>query len=341
MLGKITFGVAVGDIDEQGCDAIALKFSGTLSEEETFLLKEIGTKRFKKHLPHLGAGRGYEADSSNAVKAVVLVNVPGNGLFDYPDARSFGELALSSLKETGHGTERLALLGAVDAFGLDETESFELEVCGLLDALSKPEIAPTQLNSVTFVCKDLNAAKRLQKNLDSLFPDDRTLSLTRRTFVTNLDHRMSVLFKSKAKASQNKPLIFVIMPFNTEMNDLYHYPIQQAAHAARMLCERTDTADFDGYDGYIWKRAKSRIEVADIVVADLSAQNPNVCLELGYALGKGRQTILVVKKGKKPPIDMQSEACIMYDGMTDLQEKLTERLDALVLDRKAEGLTSK
>ena len=70
------------------------------------------------------------------------------------------------------------------------------------------------------------------------------------------------------------------MPFAEEYGDRFQYGIQGPANAAGYLCERADLASFTG-DVIAW--VKDRIGSAALVIADLTAANPNVYLEVGYA----------------------------------------------------------
>ena len=86
-----------------------------------------------------------------------------------------------------------------------------------------------------------------------------------------------------------------------ELEDVYHYGIQGPVKAAGLLCERVDQAVFEGA---IIQRIKERIDTAKVVIADLSMANPNVYLEVGYAWGRGRHTILLVRDIKELKFDV-------------------------------------
>jgi len=81
--------------------------------------------------------------------------------------------------------------------------------------------------------------------------------------------------------------------------------------------------------GDILARIKSRIEAASLVVADLTGSNPNVYLEVGYAWGKDRPTLLLSKKGDELKFDVRGQRCIEYTNITDLERKLKADLAAL------------
>jgi hypothetical protein len=126
--------------------------------------------------------------------------------------------------------------------------------------------------------------------------------------------------------SMDKPHAFVAMAFAPELEDTYHYGIQGPVRAAGLLCERVDQAAFDGP---IIQRIKERIETAKVVIADLSMANPNVYLEVGYAWGRGRPTVLLVRDVKELRFDVASYRCIVYRSIRELESLLTRELERL------------
>jgi hypothetical protein len=109
------------------------------------------------------------------------------------------------------------------------------------------------------------------------------------------------------------------MPFTKELEDVYVFGIQGPVNAAGYLCERVDMVTFTGD---IVERIKSRIGSASVVIADLTGANANVYLEVGYAWGKNRPTLLLLKKGDDLKFDVRGQRCIIYDNIVDLSKKL-------------------
>ena len=134
---------------------------------------------------------------------------------------------------------------------------------------------------------------------------------------------MSAALKAKA---------FIAMPFAREFRDVWRYGIQRPLHDAGVLCERLDEQAFTGD---VLAQIKRRIEAAAFVVADLTGYNPNVFLEVGYAWGLGRPTILLFRKrddadkASALPFDVRTQKCIIYEDVTDLEEKLIQELRTL------------
>jgi len=117
------------------------------------------------------------------------------------------------------------------------------------------------------------------------------------------------------------------MPFTDQMIDTFYYGIQAPIHANGFLCERID---MDTFIGDILAKLKNEIESASAIVADLTMANPNVYLEVGYAWGIGKPTILIVKEGEKLKFDVQGQKCLHYKNIKYLEEILTKEIKGLV-----------
>jgi hypothetical protein len=131
---------------------------------------------------------------------------------------------------------------------------------------------------------------------------------------------------SVGRDSRSKPLVFVAMPFAEEYADRFHYGISGAVNAAGFLCERADLASFTG-DVIAW--VKDRIDNAALVVADLTDANPNVYLEVGYAWGRGVNTVLLVAQGDELKFDVRTQRCLIFQSIRHLEELLTAELTSL------------
>ena len=68
---------------------------------------------------------------------------------------------------------------------------------------------------------------------------------------------------------------------------------------------------------------------AKVVIADLSMANPNVYLEVGYAWGRNRPTVLLVRDVKELRFDVASYRCIVYRSIRELESLLSRELERL------------
>ena len=116
------------------------------------------------------------------------------------------------------------------------------------------------------------------------------------------------------------------MPFKKEMYDLFRFGISQPTRRIGFLCERVDQ---QRYTGAVLEKIKKEIDGAKAIVAVLTDSNPNVYLEVGYAWGKKKPTLLLIKKGKEPEFDSKAENYIEYETITEVEDVLKRQLNGL------------
>jgi nucleoside 2-deoxyribosyltransferase len=121
-----------------------------------------------------------------------------------------------------------------------------------------------------------------------------------------------------------KVFAFVLMPFDKEFDDIYKLGIKETATQLGMFAERVDEQIFR--EG-ILERIYRQIDVADMILADMSGQNPNVFYEVGYAHARGKLCILMTKDASDIPFDLKHHRHIVYGSSIDgLRRSLTEEL---------------
>ena len=121
-----------------------------------------------------------------------------------------------------------------------------------------------------------------------------------------------------------KIFAFVLMPFDKAFDDIYKLGIKETATQLGILAERVDEQIFR--EG-ILDRIYRQIEAADLVVADMSGQNPNVFYEVGYAHAKGKLCILMTKNASDIPFDLKHHRHIIYGASIDgLRKSLSAEL---------------
>jgi len=109
-----------------------------------------------------------------------------------------------------------------------------------------------------------------------------------------------------------KPTCFVIQSFDGGTYDRrYKETIRPALIKAEVDPQRAD--EILGLNPVIDK-IETAIESASICIAEVSEDNPNVWLELGYALALDRPTVILCDKSKreKLPFDIQHRPIIFY-----------------------------
>lgn len=127
-----------------------------------------------------------------------------------------------------------------------------------------------------------------------------------------------------AKDNQKELFAFILMPIRPETEDVYRLGIQEAAKEAKNI--RAERLDDQFYDEGMLDRIHRQIEIADIIIADLTEKNPNVFYELGYAHANQKLCLNITKEAENIPFDLKHKPHIVYSNVTDLKTKLIKHL---------------
>lgn len=300
--------VVCADIVSYPADVAILKYAQALLGADLAMAQAMKSKPDPAPGEHV-----WLANRRNvAAGQVLFVGVPPLHRFNYPDIRDFAGRALAIVGREAPSTRQIAMTMHGVTYGLDEREAFLAQLAGLLDAQKNGQLPPF-LEQITIVEKNPSRAARLQQFLDTFLP-------------VRHGQPMQGNLSTAGQSFNVKPHIFVAMPFSEEMEDTFIFGIQQPVHTAGYLCERVDMMTFTGD---ILAHILERIETAALVIADLTGANPNVYLEVGYAWGKGRPTLLLMREGDKLRFDVQGHRCLFYKNINDLAKKLAADLKTL------------
>lgn len=105
---------------------------------------------------------------------------------------------------------------------------------------------------------------------------------------------------------------FVIMPFQSEFDDVYDqikFTVAGVATNGNFRCFRLDESR---PAGRITDRLVSELRSATLCIADLTGTKPNVMWELGYAMALHKPTIIVTQNAAELPFDVKDMQCIEY-----------------------------
>lgn len=120
-----------------------------------------------------------------------------------------------------------------------------------------------------------------------------------------------------------KPVAFVIMPFDAELNEVYSAFIVPTLEEVGYVVRRAD----DLYSQRnILRDVVESISNSDLIVADLTGLNANVFYELGVAHGLQKSVILLTQNINELPFDLQSYRVIIYDTHFARIARATEAL---------------
>jgi hypothetical protein len=273
--------------------------------------------------PEPGSHRLLRGVPGIASESLLLVGVVPLYEFGYGQIRDFARRCLEILGVEAPEVETLTVTLHGAGYGLDEVEACASELAGFWDALSAKN-CPTALKQICVVEKDGRTCQRLQSVAKAVFPLGRTSAQSHRPMRTEPGQTEGL--RTAGYESDSKPHAFVAMPFREDMDDVYHYGIQTAVKKSGFLCER---ADLSAFTGDVMQWVKERIDSATLVVADLTGANPNVYLEVGYAWGRNRPTILIAKDAPPSQFDARGHRCLVYKRIQDLESMLATELKNL------------
>lgn len=128
------------------------------------------------------------------------------------------------------------------------------------------------------------------------------------------------------EADVHKPKAFVVMQFSSPYNEVY-------LHVIKDLCKELDIetirADEIYGPGMIIRDVIDRIAASQLVIADISPDNPNVYFEVGYALALNKPIILLAQRRPPStplPFDLSAFRVLFYDDSIGGKPKLEEGL---------------
>ncbi len=320
----------VGDISDARADVVLLKHAQNFYGADSAVanrLESVGIPRSQLEVP-VGDHRFVETQGTIGAPLALFLGTVRLGQLGYHEIRQFAARALKAL-ESRSGIRHIACTVHGTNYGLDEDEAALALVGGLVEAFLRGA-GPESLERITVVELRPKRVERLRKALErglGSSPGVERLPTGWGFRVKRMNQVVQAPSLATAGAqSLAKPHAFVAMPFAPELEDVYHYGILAPVRAAGLLCERVDQAVFEGA---IIQRIKERIDTAKVIIADLSMANPNVYLEVGYAWGRGRPTVLLVRDLKELKFDVAGHRCLVYRNIRDLESQLTRELQHL------------
>lgn len=332
---SLAFEVIEQDVRDFAADVVAFKYAqefygADLRAAEA--LAQVGVD-IEALQPEVGDYRLIEPGPTLAARQVLFVGVPRLNDLGYQQIRDFGSTVVRILSDQVPDCRHLAMTVHGPGIGLDEVEALFSMLTGCLEAIA--DQAPPNLTRISVVERDAGRVGRLRRALQQASHRGGELSVMEgeRGWLVQLEGPAGlagadqhVLSELPGSASEHKPRIFVAMPFTDAFSDLFEYGIQRPVRDLGFLCER---ADEDVFTGDVLDRIKAQIETSTAIIAVLTGANPNVYLEVGYAWGKGRPTILITDHAEDPRFDVRGQRYLKYQRIKDVEETLTRELRGL------------
>ncbi len=328
---SIRFRIEFANILEAQADAAVLKFARTFHGADKQVKDALTARGISEETLTVPVDRHAVVDTRGAIRAehALYIGTPRLGQFRYSEIRAFTVRALEILRDELPKAKRVIMTLHGAGYGLDEGESAVAQFKGIVDAVREHRVAPS-LEEITIVEFQRKRAQRLQDHIDAYLKDSK-FSRNESPWTYEIPRsdagRDSFAQLLGSTAEEPKPHAFVAMPFREEYDDVFHYGIEPPVHRSGLLCERVDQSAFTGD---ILDRIKASIDSARVVIADVSDASPNVYLEVGYAWGRGKPTILLANDEASLRFDIRNQRVLLYKRIRDLEEKLSRELEGFV-----------
>jgi hypothetical protein len=259
-----------------------------------------------------------------APKMVMFVGAPRFNAFGYPEMLEFAHDALSIINDKRLPARRITTTFHGAGYGMDTEEGLRHLIEGFEFAYDDDTASLPQ--EIVFVERDSRRARMLKEHLERFtqINQPKQQVLSERTEHMKFDDRRD----AGTSSQQEKPHVFVAMPFSEEFEDCYEFGVYAAVRECGFICEHVGQAAFTGD---VLERIRHRISTAALVIADLTTARPNVYLEVGFAWGKNRNVIFLAREGETLHFDVSTHRCIYYRNIKHLKNQLVELLRGLNL----------
>lgn len=141
--------------------------------------------------------------------------------------------------------------------------------------------------------------------------------------------------KRLIRRPQEPNYAFILMAMSEDDPGLQdtHASIKRTCEGLGVRAERVDDIQFTGQ---ITEKILSSIEVASLIIADLTYERPNVYFELGFAQAMAKPCILIARQGTVLHFDIQGIKVLFYANLIQLESLLSKAVSAV-----AQGTTQK
>jgi hypothetical protein len=337
-----TIEVVWGDVRLVEADVLVMKYADDFYGADLAVADSLG---YRAHIMPGGVDivdvrsstRARHGDESPiSAKEVAFLGVGPLYDFRYEHIRDFGARSIDLIAERRPATRTVATTVQGVGYGLDAREAFLSHVQGIVSAANKH--TGLAIDRYLFIELAERRAERLKEILRSKTDVFRRMEGTARSrsegwpiarnrlLRTQIDFRVEP-FGSK---SETKPKLFVAMPFDAAHRDEYDIAFVEAAHDNGYVCERLDLEEFTGD---VVAEIERRIRGANGLIALLNDLNPNVFLEIGYAMALHKPIIFVAREGAPVPFDIRNQKRVEYSRIAPLRDRMRKAIAALNGDR--------
>lgn len=224
--------------------------------------------------------------------------------------------------------EILGTLAKILADGLDAEQREQV----LTDALQKKALEKAKDELGIF--KALFSLYEQQEDLEFVLDINERIRGTQSFFrdVGKEVDRLNYLIKENGlrhKLMQTKPYVFVLIPFQPELLEVYEEVIRPTLE--KLGCQVKYADELPTVNNII-DDIYTQIIRSDFLIADTTGQSANVFYEIGFAHGQGKTVILLAQDTKDIPFDVRSLRHIIYNPRSPnrLRRKLHDTAEQLI-----------
>jgi len=313
----------IGDVTQVPSDVLLLKYAQGFygaDAQVASALTDRGICGESRIQPEPWQAKIVDTRGVIAPSRVMFLGTPPLGGFRYREMQRFAREAIEVLRKSGTPVRTLTATVHGAGYGLDAVESLQAMVRGFQQALAEKPLE--SLARITFVELNHRRGGILSKAL---------ADLPARTIAEPASGK-ALAAPSMPSAPPEKKRVFVAMPISEEFEDVYQFGIYDVVRRCGYVCERVDEK---AVVGSIVDQIEESIRSAEIIVADLTAEPPNVYLEVGFAWGLKRKVLLLAREGTKLHFDLSHHKCVFYRTIGRLAEDLERTIRKLATPQQS------
>lgn len=329
MSTPVELSVVRGDVSDIESDLLLLKYSRRFHGADESVIVRLSKEGVASERDvDLDEGEFFAVETRDTLRPsrAMFLGTQSLNNFRYKEMRAFACRSIELIDQEGWPVRTLTATVHGAGYGLDIEESLHAMVFGFQQAIAHGR-APS-LERIVFVERNGRRFDLLKSALSEI-PHLTRPAITSSESSANQEPASQETNEndsdppSKSMITvaepEKKKLVFVAMPFAQEFDDVYQFGIYSTVRRCGFVCERIDESF---YAGNMVDRIMDGIRRAQFVIADLTAERPNVYLEVGYAWGLNRPVILTAREGERLHFDLSHHKCIFYPTIGKLADQL-------------------
>ena len=180
-----------------------------------------------------------------------------------------------------------------------------------------------------FLAGSAMESREMQERIHELEGQVKSLAEPTASDTPDSDEKVVTLEKLK-----DKKVLFTVMPFHEDFHDVWVGGIQRAATGTGLTPIRIDmiTKSSEVTDDIV-----AAIDIAEVIVVDVTRNNPNVMFEFGFALARGKPHVVISQSTEFLTFDIKNVRTLIYrntwQGIEVLHKELQKFIKGTVGDK--------